>query len=274
MSFPADVASLEIIPTRPPIDADVLTRAFASFKNAASSLEQSYFRLHREVEGLRRQLDEKNRDLAVLAHEVRNPLGSLELFAGLLAGSNLVPEQRSWVEQVQRGLRMMSAAVNNILEIHGEGALRVAIEDLGELAQAARVFLLPLARRAGVDLEVVLPPLLILVNVDRQALAQVVLNLAINALAAMPSGGWLRLRAGADTVCGFLEVSDTGPGISPEHLPELFRLGFTTRPGSAGLGLAVCQRIMRQHGGAITVTSCDQGTTFRLTFPRPRAVQS
>lgn len=274
MSLLADFVEMESPPPGMPIDGEALTRAFASFKHAAVSLEQSYFRLHGEVGRLRGELEEKNRDLAVLAHEVRNPLGSLELFAGLLVGSSLAPEQQSWVEQIQCGLRVLSAAVNNILEIHGVGAFRLAAEDLGQLAISAGDFLLPLARRAGVDLEVVAPPSPTFVVVDRQALAQVVLNLAINAFTAMPCGGALRLKAGADAEYGFLEVSDTGPGISPEHLPELFRIGFTTRPGNAGLGLAVCLRIMRQHAGDIAVSSPPEGTTFRLTLPRSQEVPS
>jgi len=86
----------------------------------------------------------------------------------------------------------------------------------------------------------------------------------------MPGGGWIELggRKIEDGRAVALVVADTGPGISPEHLPSIFEPGFSTRAGSLGLGLAVCRKIVEQHGGTITAASrpgC--GATFKLTFP-------
>jgi signal transduction histidine kinase len=120
-------------------DERSLARAFAGFTAAAASLERSYVQLQSELARLRHELADRNRALAesrgenrdmreqlrcrqalaemsaVLAHEVRNPLASLELFAGLLAGSELQSEPRKWVEHVQAGLRLLGATVNNVL---------------------------------------------------------------------------------------------------------------------------------------------------------------
>ncbi|MGB9236025.1 MAG: ATP-binding protein, partial [Terriglobales bacterium] len=104
---------------------------------------------------------------------------------------------------------------------------------------------------------------------DRHLLEQVLLNLALNAFHFMPGGGWLAIQ-GVD--CGAagveIEVRDTGPGISEQDLPRIFEAGFTTRPGSTGLGLAVCRRIMEQHNGTIAAESkAGQGASFRLRLP-------
>jgi signal transduction histidine kinase len=85
----------------------------------------------------------------------------------------------------------------------------------------------------------------------------------------MPGGGWLSVR-GIDRDAEGVEISmrDTGQGIGPDDLPRIFDAGFSTRPGSSGLGLAVCRRILEQHGGRITVESRpSHGATLRLHLP-------
>jgi signal transduction histidine kinase len=98
------------------------------------------------------------------------------------------------------------------------------------------------------------------------------LNLAMNGFRAMPPGGSLRASMGwAPQFPGGLvriEVHDEGRGIAPELLGRIFDAGFTTTPGSPGLGLTVCQKIVEQHGGEIDVQSkLKEGTRFRIVFP-------
>ena len=98
------------------------------------------------------------------------------------------------------------------------------------------------------------------------------LNLALNAFHSMPTGGMLKVsgevRCLCDQLIAAVTIADTGPGIAAEDLSRIFDLGFTTRPGSPGLGLAVCKTIMEQHGGTITPASRPgRGTTFELEFP-------
>lgn len=207
---------------------------------------------------------------AVLAHEIRNPLGSLELFAGLLADSALDGESRSWVEHVQAGLRTLAATVDNVLHFHSPPEPERAPLDLGILLDWARDFLAPLARRARIVLSSQNRLQGIFLAADRHRLEQVLLNLVLNALHAMPGGGWIELGGG--TIDGgrkvLIVVADTGPGISDEHLPHIFEPGFSTRPASPGLGLAVCRKIAEQHGGTLRAASrpgC--GARFTLTLP-------
>jgi len=229
-------------------------------------------KLEHEREHLRRQqaLVEMS---ALLAHEIRNPLGSLELFAGLLAEANLEAESHRWIEHVQAGLRTLSATVNNVLHLHNTPQPELTQIDAGQLLDWAYDFLLPLAKQARVDMQVINGLHGITIHADRHRLEQVLLNLALNAFRFMPGGGWLSLR-GIDCAAEGSEdveivVRDTGPGIVPGDLPRIFEAGFSTRPGSSGLGLAVCRRILEQHGGSISVESRHgYGATFRLRLPR------
>ena len=240
-------------------------------------------KLERDREHLRRQqaLVEMS---ALLAHEIRNPLGSLELFAGLLAEANLEGESRHWIEHVQAGLRTLSATVNNVLNLHNTPQPELAATDAGELLDWAYDFLLPLAKQARVEMQLINNLHGVAIQADRHRLEQVLLNLALNAFRFMPGGGWLSLRGreGLSSVAGAasskgadsieIEVRDTGPGIAPDDLPRIFEAGFSTRPGSSGLGLAVCHRVIEQHGGLIEAQSVPgQGATFRLRLPRNRA---
>jgi len=226
-------------------------------------------RLQQEHETLRRRqaLAEMS---AVLAHEMRNPLGSLELFAGLLAESSLAAEEHAWVEQLQAGLRTLAATVNNVLQFHSQPPAGFAPVEMGELLRWLEKFLQPLAQRAGVRIRLEAALDGVWIEADRHRLEQVVLNLALNSFHCMPAGGGLRISGAAirgPQPAVRLEIADSGPGIAPEILPRIFEPGFTTRRGSPGLGLAVCRTIMEQHHGTIDVASSAGGAKFTLNFP-------
>jgi two-component system sensor histidine kinase FlrB len=229
--------------------------------------EAKKLELQREQVGRQRALVEMS---AMLAHEIRNPLGSLELFAGLLAEARLEGESQTWVEHVQAGLRTLSATVNNVLHLYNTPQPEAAEMDLGQLLDWAYGFLRPLAKQARVELQLANGLHGVAVRADRHRMEQVLLNLALNAFRFMPGGGWLGIRGVQLRPEGIeIEVRDTGPGIAELDLPRIFQAGFSTRPGSCGLGLAVCQKIMEQHGGTIGAQSrAGYGTTFHLRLPR------
>jgi two-component system sensor histidine kinase HydH len=188
---------------------------------------------------------------------------------------------------VQAGLRTLSSTVNNVLHLYNTPQPELAQTDAGQLLDWAYDFLLPLAKQARVEMQVINGLHGVTIHADRHRLEQVLLNLALNAFRFMPGGGWLSIRgidgtssagsqgSGDDGVeIGGIEilVRDTGPGIAPSDLPRIFEAGFSTRPGSSGLGLAVCHRILEQHGGSIAVESRPgHGSTFRLRLPRDGA---
>jgi signal transduction histidine kinase len=209
----------------------------------------------------------------VLAHEIRNPLGSLELLAGLLAcDSHLSEDSKQCIEHLQAGVRSLSATVNNVLRFHSQGASNLQPTKLAEVLRSAVNFVQPLARQAGIGLMFQHTLGDAKIAADGSELQQVILNLVCNALRHTPAGGLItisaRLETRAGQPCAVLAVADTGHGIRAEDIAHLFEPGFTTHRQSPGLGLTVCQRIVEQHLGTIVVRSqLGKGATFHMEFP-------
>ena len=214
----------------------------------------------------------------LLAHEIRNPLGSLELFAGLLADAAAEqPELRRWTDHVQAGLRSLSATVNNVLQFHSQPSPHLAPVNLGRLMRETVDFLRPLARQAGlrIDFQNSLGELEIAADAHR--LQQVFFNLALNAFRAMPVNGLLLVCltwADFDRLDDVrIDFQDSGRGIAPEHREKIFDAGFTTTVGSPGIGLVVCRTVVEQHGGRIRVASePGKGTTVTVILPRAAGI--
>ncbi len=219
----------------------------------------------------------RNQSLAeiatVLAHEIRNPLGSLELFAGLLADTTAITSEASqWVGQIQAGLRTLAATVNNVLQFHSQPCPEPIPTHLDRLLRETLDFLGPLARQRGMQVRLDNRAGKALLHADPHRLQQVFLNLALNAFRAMSPGSSLMVNVvralPIDSSQVQIDFEDQGIGISDEHLEKIFEPGFTTHPGSSGLGLAVCKKVIEQHNGTIRVQSAARlGTTFSIILP-------
>ena len=228
-----------------------------------------------------RELARRTQDLAqmamLLAHEIRNPLGSLELFAGLLAeATEDRPVLHEWVDQLQAGLRTLSATVNNVLQFHSEPRSELTPVNLVSLLRETVEFLRPLAWQRGMRLELRPGESEVLLLADAHRLQQVFFNLALNAFRAMSPGGVLRVSVHCSPQAGELPIGvvfrDEGIGIPAQHLARIFEAGFTTNPASPGLGLALTKKVVEQHQGTIRVESVPgKGTAFVLSFPRSGA---
>jgi two-component system sensor histidine kinase FlrB len=209
----------------------------------------------------------------VLAHEIRNPLGSLELFAGLLADAlEDQGELQPWINHMQAGLRSLAATVNNVLHFHSQPPAQLLRIDLGRLVTQSVEFLRPLARQKGMHIEWHAPLGALTMLADAARLQQAFLNLALNAFRAMKPGGSLRIssacRREASGPVVALTFADQGVGIAPGDLAKIFAPGYTTHPGSPGIGLAVTRKVVEQHCGKIQVESQPGvGTSFTLRFP-------
>lgn len=205
----------------------------------------------------------------VLAHEIRNPLGSMELLAGLLTQSGeLGPEQRQWVEHLQAGVRSLSATVNNVLRVHTLGVPAMAPLQLVPVLRSAVRFVAPLAEQSEIKVWTDLELGNAEINGNPGELQQIFLNLALNSFRHTAAGGQLKVRARLEDKTAVIEFSDTGAGIAPVNLAKIFETGFSTKTDSPGLGLAVCHKIVQQHGGTISVRSePGNGATFRMEFP-------
>src|SRR5271155_1354602 len=211
---------------------------------------------------------------ALLAHEVRNPLASLELFAGLL--SDAVPENvdaQQWLEHIQVGLRRLSFTVNNVLQFHSAeapGREPMPVLEVCDVLHEAVEFLAPLAKQKKQSITFTDHDPGARVTAHPHQLLQVFLNLAMNAVHAMDMDGRLSfdLPHENDEHVVVL-VSDTGHGIAPTDFEQIFTPGFSTKAGSPGLGLDVCRRIICNSGGSLKVASTSSaGTVFRIELPR------
>jgi signal transduction histidine kinase len=229
---------------------------------------------HKEIE----QQRERNRYMvalaevsSVLAHEVRNPLAGLELISGLLADADLGDEAKGWVENIRAGVRQLSATVNNILGLHALGAPQLVPVRIGELLASSTRFVQPMAQQSEIQTSLVDETGDAQIAADSNSFRQVFLNLACNAFKFTPPGGRFTVSARAVRKGGLnqvvIEFADTGAGIAPENLGRIFEVGFSSG-NSPGLGLAICKRIVEQHGGSLSVRSrLGKGATFSMEFP-------
>lgn len=207
----------------------------------------------------------------ILAHEIRNPLASLELFAGLIADQS-TGENAQWVAHLQAGIRTLSGTVNNVLSLNGAAPLRLALVNLGACMAGGVEFVQPIADQAGVALTLSAPEEIIIVHGNEDGMRQILLNLLRNAIRHTPGGGRVEVEIRRvqeeDGDRAIVAVRDTGCGIPAEAMDHLFEAGFSGTGETPGLGLAVCRQLMTQHGGAIRATSrLGQGSEFQLEFP-------
>jgi len=251
---------------------------------ARSAAEKSVFLLRDTTEekkqNAQKELIRRRESLAemaaLLAHEIRNPLGSLELFAGLLADATASqPDLRRWTDHMQAGLRLLSATVNNVLQYHSRPEPQLASLNLDRLMRESIEFLRPLARQSGLRIDFYNGLGDLEIPADAHRLQQVFFNLAVNAFRSMAIGGMLAIRIDWEDASSFravrIEFEDTGCGIPAEHFARLFDAGFTLTPGNPGLGLAVCKSVIEQHEGSIHVASePGKGTIFTIVLPRER----
>jgi signal transduction histidine kinase len=206
-----------------------------------------------------------------LAHEIRNPLSTLRMNLQLLREdwANPITEReqqgRKRIDVLLRETERMENVVSDFVRFAAGHALRLEPTDLNTLAGELLDFLGPQAERAKIRLHrefaATLPP----VDIDPNLIRQAILNLLVNAQQVMPSGGDITLRTIENGQFVKLSVTDTGPGILPEHLERIFTLYFSTKPGGSGLGLPMVKRIVEEHHGVVEVESRPrEGATFTI----------
>ena len=201
----------------------------------------------------------------MLAHEIRNPLASMELFAGLIEQDLGASSQ--WISHLRAGIRRLSGTVNNVLSLKGESKPRLAPIDLSECVRAGVEFVQPIAEQAGLTVSFSASETLAIEGNDG-AIHQVILNIVCNAIRHTEAGGTVEVSARRDGDRALVDIRDTGCGIPADIAEHIFEAGFSAAGETPGLGLAVCKRLMEQHRGAIKLTSrVDEGTTFHLEFP-------
>jgi signal transduction histidine kinase len=209
-----------------------------------------------------------------LAHEIRNPLSTVQLNLQLLAeeiesddgGHNRLLPRLATVQSETARLRDI---LDDFLRYAGKIELSRSDVDLHQLLVEMADFFAPQAQLNRVRLRLAESSQKVMANVDGRLVRQAVLNLMINANQAMMSGGGeLILRATRGDGEALIDVIDTGPGIEPAEIERIFQAYYSRRAGGSGLGLAMTRRIIEEHGGKVTVQSePGKGSDFTLHFP-------
>lgn len=212
---------------------------------------------------------------AGLAHEIRNPLAGI---AGVIEiiGRDL-PEAspaREVLQEVQREVLHIKRILSDLLDYARPRAPDFRLTDLNTTAEHAVALARQQALSRPIEIELRcadgLPP----VEHDTAQIQQVLLNLLLNAIQAIPAEGRVTVSLEARGGFALITVSDTGRGIAPEHLPSIFRPFFTTKGQGTGLGLSLARRIVESHGGRLEVTSqLGKGSVFSAWLPLRRPAE-
>jgi signal transduction histidine kinase len=291
---------------RPNLTAGDLAELMSAFNDVTGKLQATHEQLRSEVARLSRELRDANEQLerasrlaalgemaAGIAHEIRNPLGSISLFARMLRDDlNDRPEQHKLAEKIMTATRGLNAVVGDVLTFSRE--FRVAPEPLHVPSLIDRA--LESCQHDGVEgwqtvciTRTERPADFADLQGDESLLQQALTNIIRNAIEAMvetaspaQSDRTLRIeskrrqiavRAGKREKFACIIVRDSGPGLSPEVLTRMFNPFFTTRKAGTGLGLAIVHRIMDAHAGRVVAgnNSDGPGATIELQLPLARA---
>ncbi|HET9524697.1 MAG TPA: ATP-binding protein [Pyrinomonadaceae bacterium] len=224
----------------------------------------------------------KDEFLATLSHELRTPLNAVIGWSRMMKSGRLDQESSLHaIEVIERNAWAQKQIIEDILDVSrvitGKLQLHLAPVDLVAVVNAALDAVRPALEVKDIRIELHYEQNLRVIAGDADRLQQVVWNLLSNASKFTPTGGTVGVRVSQDETCATIEISDTGPGVTPEFLPHVFERfrqadGSTTRThGGLGLGLAIVRHLVELHGGLIGVENVTSGSgaVFRVRLPLP-----
>ena len=227
------------------------------------------------MEEMRRKLSARDAQLRLMlggvAHEIRNPLGSIELYAGLIAGDLPASDERKQhIEKVIEEVRRLNGVISEFIEFARPAPAKPQPTVLASLVGDAAFLLAPEMQAAGIRYEEHIAPNLTC-YIDAEQMERALLNLMKNAVQAMRDGGHLTVRATARGEEVVVEVADDGPGMSEEVQARLFEPFFTTKEKGSGLGMALVAQAVEENRGWIEIDSrLGEGTVCRLRLPQSK----
>ena len=213
---------------------------------------------------------------ANIAHEIRNPLGSIELFASLLLKNLQEKKDRERVVQIISSVKNVDNKISNLLMFTRKQSPKMEKIDLQQILTEVLDFSEQIMEQGDIDISVKYAADQACIEGDAEMLKQVFLNIILNAQQAMPDGGILEIKSitssggimPGDSPVAEIVFQDSGPGIPEENLSRIFDPFFSTKEGGAGLGLAIVHNIVSQHNGSITVeNSLRRGAIVNVSFP-------
>jgi len=231
---------------------------------------ESVRKIEDEIE-LSRRMSASGRITRGVAHEVKNPLNAIVLHLQLLQTKlqKVDPETRRHIDIIDNELHRLDRVVQILVDFTRPRDLHPEEIDLRRLLDDVIVLATPEAEKHGVNISVHFANESLPVRVDSDFMKQAILNVVINGVQAMPSGGALEVAARRDGNGSVItEIRDQGGGIPPEVQDKIFELYFTTKKDGSGIGLAQTYQVMQWHYGSVDFDSvAGKGTTFRLCLP-------
>jgi signal transduction histidine kinase len=229
-------------------------------------------RLHRTQMSRAEHLATLGELAAGLAHEIRNPLAGI---AGVIEiiGRDLPKESpaRTVLKDVRSEVLHINKIMSELLEIARPKQPEFRKADLNATAEHAVIFARNQATTRGVEIELAKDPEALVIEHDAGQIHQVLLNLLLNGVQACEAGGKVAVHLAHTDDSAQLTVVDTGKGIPPENLANIFRPFFTTKGNGTGLGLSLARRMVEEHGGRIEVSSwVGKGSRFVVSLPKER----
>jgi len=209
-----------------------------------------------------------------LAHEIKNPLSTVQLNLQLL-GEDLHEEHpaasrlHSRLHTVQKETLRLREILDDFMRYAGKIEIDLKPVEVNAMLEDLVDFFTPQAQSQRVQLRLRKSEEPLIVRLDERLIKQAILNLMINAIQAMPpDGGEIILSARREENSAILEVIDTGRGIAPEALAKIFDAYYSTKSGGTGLGLAITRRVVQEHHGTISLRSeVGKGTVFSIALP-------
>jgi two-component system sensor histidine kinase HydH len=254
----------------------ILEKIFRSIYPESKDVFTSLYALDAKLERERALLLEEM--APVFAHEIRNPLGSIKGAAQYLRSEIDTGENAKLLEIIIEEVDRLNGVVSHFLNYAKPHSVNLKERNINDIIARAVDLIRARNISESITIETNLHPQLPNLAVDGEQLIQVILNIAFNAIDAMPGGGKLSIAtaqaAGESDDAVEMVIRDTGKGIKKEDIKNIFKPFFTTKERGVGLGLAVCQRIIRNHGGYIRVKSVvGQGTIFTIKLGKPQQVK-
>lgn len=261
------------------IDRPVRIKSLISAARSAIRARQRQYDVRDLMQQLQDRIHERDRFLAVLGHELRNPLGAILLASQMTDADGRLDGEHAHL--IERQSRHLTRLVNDLLDLSrvaaGKITLKRNITDLREIASQSIEVVRPAAERQGVSLKVLNCEKPLLVDADGTRVDQILTNILTNAIKYTPEGGHVTLALKSEGTQGVLEVVDDGVGIAPDRIGNIFELfaqaenAIGRAQGGMGIGLALVRNLVELHGGTVHAASDGVGKGSRFTVRLPLA---
>jgi signal transduction histidine kinase len=205
---------------------------------------------------------------AGMAHEIRNPLNSIALFVQLIKSGLDESERLEYVDKIMKEVDRIDSILAKLLEASKRPRFEISEVRVDRVLENTLEAFTPQLKQKKIQVITDIRRVPPAIKADPMEIEQIFTNLFLNSIHVMQEEGTLRVQLDQDDTYINLKISDTGPGIPPENLPNIFDPFFTTNSRGTGLGLSVVLRIVKTYKGKIEVEKSDcTGTTFSVRLP-------